>query len=506
MGDIFLCLVIIYVLLLIINVLILICNSILRGDIVKGRILCKIVSVIMAVCLVVTIYPGSFAFADEPAAQSLDEQRDSLAKNLENVNKKLEELGEQKKDTKEYLDVLDEKIGYLNEQYTLAKDEAKNIEKKVTTLESKVEKNQSDIEDIKVELQNLQSEFALLNENFMSAYEVYCSRIRAIYVSGYQSSVLTLLLGSDSLTSMLTRYQMISTISKRDGELLQSVKSQADEVISAQNQLDEKNRELTLANRSMITNKASLENKKIELLSKQEDLQGKQATIESQQTEANKLLKNLNDKTKEYGEYRDITQEELDAIDAAIEAADKKYQTTTTKKTTTKTTTTTTVASNEADSTTNGNTTTTTTTTTTAQPASQYISLTYPCPAYTKITCGFGEYPGHTGCDFSTNKNENQTIVAAEDGIVILVKRLETSYGHYLVIRHDKTTSSGKIVYTLYAHNNDIIVAEGQHVSRGQQIAYSGTTGNSTGPHCHFEVRVGGSSQSYAVNPALYLP
>jgi murein DD-endopeptidase MepM/ murein hydrolase activator NlpD len=132
--------------------------------------------------------------------------------------------------------------------------------------------------------------------------------------------------------------------------------------------------------------------------------------------------------------------------------------------------------------------------------------LTYPCPKYTTITCGFGAYSGHTGCDFSTQGNENQKIVAAEDGTVILVKLLERSYGHYIVIRHDKTTSSGKTVYTLYAHNNDILVSEGDHVTKGQQIAKSGSTGNSTGPHCHFEVRVGGSSQSYAVNPKNYLP
>ena len=71
---------------------------------------------------------------------------------------------------------------------------------------------------------------------------------------------------------------------------------------------------------------------------------------------------------------------------------------------------------------------------------------------------------------------------------------------------HDKTTSTGKIVYTLYAHNNRRVVEEGEHVSKGELIAYSGSTGNSTGPHLHFEVRVGGSRQANAVDPAIYLP
>ena len=71
---------------------------------------------------------------------------------------------------------------------------------------------------------------------------------------------------------------------------------------------------------------------------------------------------------------------------------------------------------------------------------------------------------------------------------------------------HDKTTSNGKVVYTLYAHNNSRLVSAGEYVRKGQQIAKSGSTGNSSGPHCHFEVRVGGPSQSYAVDPEIYLP
>ena len=219
------------------------------------------------------------------------------------------------------------------------------------------------------------------------------------------------------------------------------------------------------------------------------------AVIEAQQDEQNKILQELHDKTKKYGEFRDTTREELDAIDADIAAADRMYNT---PETTTKP---------AAESTTAGSAKPTATQpATTQQDESGYINLTYPCPQYTAITCAFGAYDGHTGCDFSTWGNVNCKIVAAESGTVILVKILEYSYGHYVVIRHDKTTASGKPVYTLYAHNNGIIVSPGQYVKKGQQIAYSGTTGNSTGPHCHFEVRIGGADQYCAQNPANYLP
>ena len=63
------------------------------------------------------------------------------------------------------------------------------------------------------------------------------------------------------------------------------------------------------------------------------------------------------------------------------------------------------------------------------------------------------------------------------------------------------TDANGEHVFTLYGHNSSILVSPGDTVSKGQQIAKSGSTGNSTGPHCHFEIRMGGTR----VNPKNYL-
>ncbi len=475
------------------------------------KLIFRIASLVMVFCFLFTMSPLNTAFAEETTVKSLDEQREELAKNLENAEKKLNSLGKESKDTKEYLDALDERIAILNEKYLLAKAEVKDIEKKVEELKTEIEQSEKDISEFKDEIENLQGEYAVLNEDFEDTYNAYCSRIRAIYISGDQSNMLSFILESNSLASMLTRYQMISAVSKQDGELLQSVKTKVDSILAAKTSLDEKNKALTFANRKMTTSKASLESRRIELLEKQEDMESQQADIEEKQGEANRLLKSLNDKTKEYGEYRDITQAELDEIDDAIAEADRKYRESATTTATTKKSTTKKPAPDSQGS--GGNDKETTTSITTAEQAdSPYIRLTYPCPSYKAITCAFGAYSGHTGCDFSTRGNENQNIVAAESGIVIISADLTNSdgsyrsYGRYIVIRHDKTTSSGKTVYTLYAHNNSRLVSEGQYVTKGQKIALSGSTGNSTGPHCHFEVRVGGASQSNAVNPAIYLP
>jgi murein DD-endopeptidase MepM/ murein hydrolase activator NlpD len=131
-------------------------------------------------------------------------------------------------------------------------------------------------------------------------------------------------------------------------------------------------------------------------------------------------------------------------------------------------------------------------------------------PSQTKITCSFHGYAGHSGADFSCPSNSK--VVAAESGTVIVSADLTNadgtyrSYGRYIVIAHDKTTASGDRVYTLYAHNNTRLVSVGERVTKGQLIAYSGSTGNSTGPHCHFEVRTPSSAYADCKNPALYLP
>jgi murein DD-endopeptidase MepM/ murein hydrolase activator NlpD len=87
-------------------------------------------------------------------------------------------------------------------------------------------------------------------------------------------------------------------------------------------------------------------------------------------------------------------------------------------------------------------------------------------------------------------------IVAAADGVVTYSKWNSGGYGNLVEITH----SNGAV--TLYAHNSRLLVSEGQQVTQGQQIAELGSTGYSTGPHCHFEVHLPGQG---AVNPIGYL-
>lgn len=99
----------------------------------------------------------------------------------------------------------------------------------------------------------------------------------------------------------------------------------------------------------------------------------------------------------------------------------------------------------------------------------------------------YGTQRYHSGLDIGGDYG--QPIVAAASGVVSYAGWI-SGYGYAVIIDH------GGGVSTLYGHNEELTVSEGQSVGQGQQIAWCGSTGNSTGPHCHFEVRVNGETTS----------
>ncbi len=105
----------------------------------------------------------------------------------------------------------------------------------------------------------------------------------------------------------------------------------------------------------------------------------------------------------------------------------------------------------------------------------------------------FGTARYHSGLDIGADYGD--PIRAADGGIVISADWLG-GYGYAVIIDHGGGLSS------LYGHNSELLVSEGQRVYKGQIIARAGSTGYSTGPHCHFEVRLNGSP----VSPLNYLP
>ena len=112
---------------------------------------------------------------------------------------------------------------------------------------------------------------------------------------------------------------------------------------------------------------------------------------------------------------------------------------------------------------------------------------------------GFGYAHFHTGVDIAYK--QGSPILAADDGVVVAASSSVQSgqlvgYGNYVIVAHRNN------FFSLYGHLLGFVVKAGDGVHQGQLIAYEGSTGNSTGPHVHFEYRYGGQP----TNPMPYLP
>jgi murein DD-endopeptidase MepM/ murein hydrolase activator NlpD len=125
-----------------------------------------------------------------------------------------------------------------------------------------------------------------------------------------------------------------------------------------------------------------------------------------------------------------------------------------------------------------------------ANPQSGSGSYVWPVNGYISQ----GVRSGHVAIDIAGP--QGTPIVAADDGTVTLVSWMRTSYGYHVIVDH------GNGMQTLYAHMSRIDVEVGQDVSKGEVLGARGSTGRSTGPHLHFEVRQNGVKH----NPFNYLP
>lgn len=279
-------------------------------------------------------------------------------------------------------------------------------------------------------------------ERFNKRINVLKKRVRDIYING-KLSYFDVILGSKDFNDFINRVEFLKRIINADLELLDAIKAERAEI------------ERT---------KAILENDRKQIIVLQKQAEAKQAVIQAKANEEQALLEKA--RTDKATAIRAI--EELEAssneIRRQIQAREAARQ-------------------NSSSS------------------VSQHVgSGQFIWPVHGPITSPFGwrNHPIygrqilHSGMDIGVPTG---TVVHAADAGTVILSGWVSGYGYTVVIDHGNGYS------TLYAHNSQLIAGAGQSVSQGQAIAYAGSTGNSTGPHVHFEVRVNGEPQ----NPLNYL-
>lgn len=387
--------------------------------------------------------------AQAQSVSSLRDEKNKIQQGIDNAQKEIDALSSEISDKEEYLSALRKKIDLLQDKIDNLESSKQELQKEIDAIQDNITKTENLIKSTQAEIDKKQAEF---DEN----YELYCQRLRAMYVSGTVSN-LEIILSSSDMSTILTRSQMIKSVSEQDSKALDELMKKMEEIESKKQELEIKRNELT-------EDKAKLDENKKSLQSSIDEINASKSEVDAEAAEANALIKELAASKQDYSEYIDTNTERLRQVENEIRQA----------------------LSNSSSG--SG--------TLPGSSGNGSGKLGYPTDSRT-VSAGFPYYASggyHGGVDFPVPVGSN--VYAAADGVVISVKYLWTySYGNYLIIDH------GNGLSTLYAHNSSINVSVGQRVSRGQVVASSGNTGNSSGPHCHFEVRVNGTQ----VNPFNYL-
>ena len=407
----------------------------------------RTLSLILSFAFFVGTFSGVIS-AEAKSTSQLRSEKQKIQQQIDSAQSKLNKLSAEKKKNQEYLETLRSKINLLQDKIDSLEEDKSALQAEIDAIGVKIAKPEQNIAEAQAKIDQKQAEFD-------QTYQIYCQRLRAMYISG-SASTLEVLLTCKDVSSMLTRAQMVKSVSQQDNAILDDLMKKMEEIEKEKKKLEEKRTELT-------NDKKQLESNKKELQSSIDEINKSKSELDSEVAECNSIMKELSSQSSEYMELIETNQAQLEQVESEIRAA---------------------IAS--------------------ASRGSGSISgstgggsgqLGYPTDSR-RISAGYPNYSSggyHGGIDFPVRTGSN--VYAAASGTVILVKYLNYSYGRYIIIDH------GDGLSTLYAHNSSISVSVGDKVSRGQVIAHSGSTGNSTGPHCHFEVRVNGSR----VNPNNYL-
>ena len=427
------------------------------------------------------------SLSKEEIQKMLEDQRWEFEASLEELEAKLKELAKESKATEEYINALDEKIGYLNEELTILDEQIMGYVEDIDAIEKEIEENQQAIDALQAEIEAIEARIEELNEMFRANYEAYCARMRAVYMSG-NYGIIEALLTSESMVSLFTRFEMIRSISKSDSKLLSDIEEEIASITAEEAELNQKKAALGEMKEELLERKDSLQAKKDSLSAAQEQVAKKKVSLSQDRAESDSLFAELTAQNGMYTEYRNedakikeaVEKEIADLINGIITPEDVTMGTTGERGDTTAPVNSFSDVYSRSDA---------------------VLNMTYPVPGHYRLSAGYPNYSNgkyHGGIDFPCPTGTK--VVAAQSGVVISVKELNTSYGYYVMIYHG-TDSKGRKIVTLYAHNSQILVSPGDTVAKGQPIAKSGSTGNSTGPHCHFEIRINNARS----NPSNYL-
>ena len=403
----------------------------------------KIYFKVISILIIATIILNAVSISY--AASSISSQKNELNQKIQETKDNLNEVNSQKEESQN-------KVNDLSSQID-------SYESQINSLKSEIETKTNEVQELQKKLDELEAEREK-NQNLLD------ERLVTLYEAG-EVSYLDMLLSSTDLTEFISSYYMIETLTAADKELIQNLENDKKEIAATQEKVNSSLNEI--------------ETKKTELESVQQELS---KAKNEEQTKVDELTEQSHDLESDVEEY-EKKMKELDAKEKAQEEAlQKKYEEAKKK-------------AEQGNSSSSGSTSGDSSSSGSTVSSKGFIRPVKSGSITATMYYSSGKY--HGAVDFGVSTGT--PVYAAADGIVVTSTwGGSDSYGYYIKIKHYNG------LYTLYAHGSSLVVSVGQEVKQGQLIMYSGNTGNSTGPHLHFEVRVSPGGYSNRVNPLNYLP
>ena len=443
----------------------------------------------------------------DDAYKELQSQYEALENQMSQNQQKLDQVQNEMNAQEEVVDNIGDKIDDTQKEVNLLLTQQQILNSEINHAEKQIDVITAQLGSLSDQI--AATEEAITDKQAMLAetYELLKMRIRAMYMAG-NGSTLEFLLTSEDFSTLLTRTELLVRVAQHDNDLMAALEVDIETLGMLEADLTGDIAEEEQKRTALDSKTQELENNKTEIKKTSDKLAEKQKELEKEMKKAEAELDSLDKESDEYKAIISKQEDELIALSAQMEEFIKNNGSSTTDKPSTDKPSTDTdkpegEGSDGEEEKPKDNPYLDGTETVFSSGmifplkcSGVYISSPYGMRTHPTT----GEYKLHTGTDFCAGGINGKTVYAVKDGKVIYAQK-HKAYGNFVIIDHGNGISS------CYAHMQDgsMTVSVGDSVLQGQPIGKVGSTGYSTGPHLHFEIRVDGATTN-PMNGYIKLP
>lgn len=328
-------------------------------------------------------------------------------------------------------------------------EEVKQVDLEIVKIQSNIKDLDEQLEEKKIQISDNEEKLEEANTQKDEQYDATKARMVQMY-KNQKVGYMQVIFSANSLWDAMNRMEYVRRISQKDNSILDEYQAQIEEIETQKQEIETEKNELDLLQKAALAKNEELGRVRAK----------KEAAMDQLAEEEGKLRSDIED----LKEVSENLKDEINELTKKLEAQQNS----------------------------SGG----------SRVPTQYGGGTFmwPVPGYYRLSSEYidrtspisGKAEFHSGLDIPASYGED--VVAAADGVVI-TSGWVNGYGNTIMISH------GSGIVTLYGHNSSLTVSNGQSVKKGQVVAKIGSTGWSTGNHCHFEVRINGDH----TNPWPYL-